>query len=158
MNPTRVMFFCLGNICRSPLAEGLFIHHLESRGLSDQFHVESSGTSAFHIGDAPDPGSQRVMREMLGVDISHQRAQQLTHSHVETFDFLIAMDRSNQSNALRWASPGGVVLLRDFEPDPSQQGLDVPDPWGGGGSQFQNVYEIVYRCTERFLDHVLEQR
>ncbi len=154
--PIKVMFFCLGNICRSPLAEGLFLYHLEERGLADRFHVESSGTSAYHVGEAPDPGSQAVIRQQLGVDISHQRSQQLTKSHVREFDYLVAMDHSNRQNAERLGD-ADILLLRDFEPEPSHRDTGVPDPWGGGGSQFQNVYEIVYRCTESFLDHVLEQ-
>lgn len=155
-NPTKVMFFCLGNICRSPLAEGLFLYHLNERGLQDDFHVESSGTSAYHVGEAPDPGSQAVIKRMLDVDISHQRSQQLTEAHVREFDYLVAMDHSNLRAAERLGE-ADILLLRDFEPEPSLRDSGVPDPWGGGGSQFQNVYEIVYRCTEMFLDHLLEQ-
>ena len=153
---TSVMFFCLGNICRSPLAEGLFKYHLEERGLIEGFHVESSGTSSYHVGELPDPGSRRVIKARLGVDISDQRSQQLTTYHIESFDYLVAMDRSNQRNALQLGT-AEILLLRDFERDISLRDSDVPDPWGGGGSMFDEVFDIVYRCTEEFLDHVLAQ-
>ena len=68
--PIKVMFFCLGNICRSPLAEGLFRHKVEQRGLDHRFHIESSGTSSYHVGELPDPGSRRVAMQRLGLDIS----------------------------------------------------------------------------------------
>jgi protein-tyrosine phosphatase len=156
--PIKVMFFCLGNICRSPLAEGLFRHKVQERGLEHHFEIASSGTSSYHVGEAPDPGSQRVARERRGLDISHQRSQQLTRRHVEEFDVLIAMDDSNLRKALRWAdSDDDVVLLRDYEPEPSDRGAGVPDPWGGGGSQFDLVFDIVDRCCDVLLDELVER-
>jgi protein-tyrosine phosphatase len=153
------MFFCLGNICRSPLAEGLFRHKVEQRGVADRFHIESSGTSAYHIGEAPDPGSQQVAHERLGIDISHQRAQQLADEHHSDFDYLVAMDRTNRRHALRTedADPERILLLRNFEPEPTKRGTDVPDPYGASESQFDRVYDIIDRCTERLLDYLLEQ-
>lgn len=156
--PIRVMFFCLGNICRSPLAEALFRHHVQQRDLGPHFEIASSGTSRYHVGDPPDPGSVRVARERLDLDISDQRAQQLQSSHLEAYDYLVAMDRSNLRNArrLEGSSEANLLLFRDFEPDTADQGSDVPDPWGGGSSHFENVYEIVDRCSEAFLEHVIE--
>jgi protein-tyrosine phosphatase len=158
--PIRVMFFCLGNICRSPLAEGLFRHKLEERGLQDRFHVESSGTSAYHVGEPPDPGSQEVAMKRLGLDISSQRSQQLSSEHHAQFDYLIAMDRSNKRHALRMegASEERILLLRNFEPEPRSRGTDVPDPYGSGISQFDRVFDIVDRCTDRLLDELLERQ
>jgi protein-tyrosine phosphatase len=153
------MFFCLGNICRSPLAEALFRHKVEQRSIVDRFHIESSGTSAYHIGEAPDPGSQQVARERLDRDISHQTSQQLADEHHHEFDYLVAMDRSNRRHALRTeaADPDRVLLLRNFEPTKAKRGTDVPDPYGGGNSQFDRVYDIIDRCTDRLLDHLLEE-
>lgn len=157
-SPIRVMFFCLGNICRSPLAEGLFRHKLEERDLTDRFHVESAGTTGYHVGEPPDPGSQRVAKERLGVDISEQRSQKLEREHVEGFDYVIAMDAANRRDACRWLPDGKVIhLLRDFEPEQAECGEGVPDPWGGGGAQFELVFDIVDRCLERFLDHVVDR-
>lgn len=152
-----IMFFCLGNICRSPLAEGLFRHKVEERGLTHLFHIESSGTSSYHVGELPDPGSRRVAMERLGLDISYQRSQQLTREHVAEFDYLVAMDESNRQSAQRWAGTKGVALLRDWEPDPAHRGKGVPDPWGGGGSQFDLVFDIVDRCCECLLDELVDR-
>lgn len=158
-SPTRVLFFCLGNICRSPLAEALFRYHVEQRDLIDDFEIASAGTSGYHVGSPPDSGSVRVARERLGLDISSQRAQQLNASHLSSYDYLVAMDRSNLNNArqLSGASEANLLLFRDFEPNQSDVGLDVPDPWGGGASHFENVYEIVDRCANSFLTYVVEQ-
>lgn len=155
--PLRVMFFCLGNICRSPLAEAVFRHQVAARGLTDRFIIESSGTSDYHVGEPPDPGSQRVARERLGLELSGQRAQQLQPAHLRQCDVLVAMSASNVKNARRL--DGGreahITLLRDWEPSPSLQGLDVPDPWGYGSDAFSEVFEIVERCTQQLLDDLL---
>ena len=157
-SPTRVLFFCLGNICRSPLAEALFRYHVEQQGRGGDFQIASAGTSGYHVGSPPDPGSVRVARERLGLDISDQRAQQLDSTHLQSFDYLVAMDRSNLRNAerLEGASKANLLLFRDFEPDSSQRGGDVPDPWGGGADHFEKVYDIVDRCSRSFLDHILQ--
>lgn len=150
---TRVMFFCLGNICRSPLGEALFAYHVKQQGLSAQFEVQSSGTSAYHVGEAPDPGSQAVAMRRLGLDISDQRAQQLTSEHLRTFDVIVAMSQANIDAARRLKGAEAVefLLLRDFEPNPTHRGLDTPDPWSLGQAAFEEVYEIVYRCTAELL-------
>ena len=157
--PIRVLFFCLGNICRSPLAEALFRHHVRQRGLADEFEIASAGTSGYHVGEPPDPGSVRVARERLQLDISDQRAQQLDPSHLRDYDYLVAMDRSNLQNAeqLDGASEAALLLFRDFEPISETRGADVPDPWGGGPSHFEDVYDIVDRCAEAFLDYVSQR-
>jgi protein-tyrosine phosphatase len=152
---TRVMFFCLGNICRSPLGEGLFVHKVSQRGLTDAFHIESSGTSAYHVGEPPDMGSQRVARDRGGFDISGQRSQQLTRRHVEEFDVVVAMDRSNQRAAERLSEGQSILLLRDYDPSEGDRGTDVPDPWGGGPKGFEAVYDIVDRCCDVLLDSIL---
>src|SRR5690554_4026090 len=153
--PIRILFFCLGNICRSPLAEKLFRQHVAERGLSERFHIESAGTGAYHVGQPPDPGSIRVAAEH-NLDISAQRAQQLVDSHFVEFDYLVAMDHSNRRSALRlaYADADKLLLLRDYEPDPAQRGGEVPDPYGGGGDQFGLVYDIVDRCTKVLLDEL----
>lgn len=146
---TRVMFVCLGNICRSPLAEGLLRHHAGARGLS--LHIESSGTSAYHVGEPPDPGSVRVAREH-GVDISAQRAQQLTRAHLDTFDVVVAMSESNRRDAQRLRPGADIWLMRDY--DPGFEGRDVPDPWSRGAAAFDEVYDILDRATQNLLDHI----
>lgn len=153
--PIRILFFCLGNICRSPLAEGLFRQKVAERGLSERFEIESAGTGAYHVGNPPDPGSIRVARER-GLDITDQRAQQLVDSHFVEFDYLVAMDHSNRRSAMQlaYADADKLLLLRDYEPDPARRGAEVPDPYGGGGDQFGLVYDIVDRCTKSLLDEL----
>ena len=148
--PTRVMFFCLGNICRSPLAHGLFEAEVQRRGEASRWEIDSSGTGAYHVGEAPDPGSQRVARRH-GLDISHQRAQHLTAAHLEEFDWLVAMSQSNLRDALRLAGADRfkdrLLLLRGFDPQAQRgQQLDVPDPWGHDERAFLDVYQIIERC------------
>lgn len=156
---TRVMFFCLGNICRSPLGEALFAYHVEQRGLAEQFEVQSSGTSAYHVGEAPDPGSQAVAMRRLGLDISGQRAQQLTSEHLLEFDIIVAMSHANINAARKLPGAARVefLLLRDFEPDAALRGLDTPDPWSRGQAAFEDVYEIVHRCTDALLSDLLQK-
>jgi len=153
----RILFFCLGNICRSPLAEALFRHHAKERGLADVFEIGSAGTSRYHVGEAPDPGSQNVARERLGLDISEQRAEQLGDQHLREFDHFIAMSESNIQDAkqLDGADTVSFELLRDWEPEADNRGQDVPDPYGGGGQQFNRVFDIVDRCTRELLDDLV---
>jgi protein-tyrosine phosphatase len=141
------------------LAEALFRYHAEQRGLGDHFEVGSAGTSRYHVGESPDPGSQNVARERLDLDISGQRAEQLSESHLREFDDLIAMSDSNIGDAQRLSGADSVdfQLLRDWEPDDADRGSDVPDPYGGGSSQFDHVFDIVDRCTKRLLDDLVER-
>ena len=156
--PIKVMFFCLGNICRSPLGEGLFLRAVADRGLADRFEVASSGTSGFHVGESPDPGSVRVARAH-GVDITNQRAQKLTSAHLTGYDYVVGMSASNMRDArrMRGAEAANLLLLRDFEPDPARRGLDTPDPYYIGGDSFDEVYGIVDRCVGRLLDHIVAE-
>ena len=136
------------------MAEGLFKAKLKAHGLSDLFEVDSAGTSSYHVGEHPDPGSIEVARK-VGVDISRDRSRQVRRSDFATFDYIIAMDRSNQS-ALQRLGPeyeNRIHLLRSFETDP--EWLDVPDPWGGGIAGFERMYQIVDRALDDFLDHIL---
>jgi protein-tyrosine phosphatase len=155
--PTRVLFVCLGNICRSPLAEGVFRHQAEAAGLGRAFEVASAGTSAWHVGEPPDPGSVRVARQH-GVEIGHQRARLLTAADLARFDVVVAMDRSNHRNIValhggRSLGSGRLWLLRNFEEaaDGAGDDLDVPDPWGGGPEGFAEVYRIVARSCAHLL-------
>lgn len=152
--PVRIVFVCLGNICRSPLAEGICRAHIEERGLAHAFVVDSAGTAAYHVGEPPDPGSVRIGLER-GVDIRAQRARAFRRSDVDEFDFIVAMDRSNVQNILRVAAAkqGQVLLFRDFEPAAMEP--DVPDPWGLGARAFAEVFDILDAGMPGLLDHVL---
>ncbi len=151
---TSVLFVCLGNICRSPLAEGVFLHLVEEAGLSDRFEVDSAGTGSWHVGELPDARASLVASEH-GVELV-SRARQLTDDDLQHFDWVIAMDRENLRNIERMADATGsdaeVRLLREF--DPSGEGEDVPDPYYGGASGFENVYEMVHRSCTTLLERL----
>ncbi len=147
-----IMFFCLGNICRSPIAHGLFAHLSSTHPQLRHWSVASSGTSSHHVGESPDPGSQHVARAH-GIDLSMQRSQQLTPQDFEEFDYLVAMSRSNIANARRISSRHHerLLLIRDFEPGATPGILDVPDPWGRGPQAFEEVYTILERCMPNLI-------
>lgn len=152
-----VLFVCLGNICRSPLAMNLFKREVSERGLSGHFEIDSCGTSDYHIGSSPD---SRTVENALknGLEINHS-ARQLTPSDLEKYDYLLAMDRDNLAN-IKALDPSGqyedkIFLMRDF--DPEEQRAEVPDPYFGGEQGFQNVYEILKRSVSHFLDNVVEE-
>ena len=136
------------------MAEGLFKAKLKARGLSQAFEVDSAGTSSYHVGEHPDPGSIEVARG-AGVDISRDRSRQVRRRDFQDFDYIIAMDHSNL-RALQRLGPDlehKVHLLRSFESNPDD--LDVPDPWGGGIASFERMYRIVDRAVDDFLEQIL---
>jgi protein-tyrosine phosphatase len=148
--PTRVLFVCLGNICRSPAAEGVFRHLVKNAGLESEFHIESAGTGAWHTGELPD----RRMRQAAsrrGITLD-SRARQVTPEDFAAFDHVIAMDASNLRH-LRAMAPehhaDKLRLLRDLDPD--EPGADVPDPYYGGAEDFDEVLDIVTRAGQVLL-------
>ena len=151
----KVLFVCLGNICRSPLAEGLFQQKIMARGLEKYFFVDSSGTGNYHIGELPDART-RSNASRNGLELT-SRARQFGKQDFENFDYIIPMDSSNRRN-IRMHSEmfdEKIMLMRDF--DHVERSADVPDPYFGGESGFQNVYEILDRSTENFLDWLTDK-
>lgn len=155
MQKTKVLFVCLGNICRSPLAEAIFKHKLKERGLEGQVEADSCGTSNYHLGDSPDPRTIANAKKN-GVLIEHC-GRQLSVDDLEDFDYILAMDNSNFTNIHRILENENhkpkIQMMRDY--DPQGKG-DVPDPYYGGEKGFQEVFEILDRTMEGFLDK-LEQ-
>ncbi len=147
----RVLFVCLGNICRSPLAEGVFRHHVSQAGLQHAFEIDSAGTGGWHVGETPDPRSVAVARAH-GVDISGQRARQFERGDLERFDEVLGMDLSNLRNmqALgRGDEPAQVgLLLAEVE---GGSGAEVPDPYYGGHDGFGHVYRLVDEACAALL-------
>ena len=149
----KVLFVCLGNICRSPLAEGVFQSLVDEKRLNHKFEIDSCGTSAFHVGE---PADNR-MREVAfnhGVSLT-SRARQFSPSDFDTFDYIIAMDQSNKKNMLSTINKdpkASLFLMRDF--DLTDKSADVPDPYYGGLAGFENVFQIVYRSSENLLNHI----
>lgn len=150
----NVLFVCLGNICRSPMAEGIFKDLVEKEGLADQFHIDSVGTGSYHIGDPAHPGTRRVLADhgIKSTSISRQiNARDVTES-----DYLIAMDQSNARDLNRYhRSPNGKVqLLLEFAQTSST--LDVPDPYYTG--DFEGVYRLVEDGCRGLLTHIREEQ
>ena len=149
----RVLFVCLGNICRSPLAEGVMRHLVEERGLSDRIDVDSAGTGAWHVGESPDPRSIEVAARN-GVSLEGQSARKVLPVDFRDFTHVIAMDEANLRD-LRHIQPDGegaeLDLLRDRDPE---GGGDVPDPYYGGDDGFDRVYEMVHRSCSALLDEI----
>ena len=157
-NTVSVLFVCLGNICRSPLAEGVFLAAAESRGLGSRLDADSAGTAAYHSGEPPDPRTTAVAAR-YGVRLTGL-ARQVTRHDFERFDLVVAMDRSNRRSLERLRArrphPGAarIVMMRDYDPEPDSP--DVPDPYYGGEDGFERVYRIVERCCEGLLDELAD--
>ena len=155
---TGILFICLGNICRSPLAEGIFQHKLSQRVLQHKYMVESAGTGNWHVGDLADP-RMRTTALRNGIDLT-SRARQVNQKDFKRFDMLLAMDRNNYLHLLDMDKTATyterVHMMRAFDPD-VQQELDVPDPYFGGDSGFDDVYQMLDRSCENLLN-ILESK
>lgn len=149
-----MLFVCLGNICRSPLAEALFKQKVNERGWSKYFYADSCGTSDYHIGDPPDRRTVANARNN-GIEINH-RGRQLSRDDFERFDFILAMDKDNYADIVAMAGgkslEGKLFLMRYF--DPEAKNSEVPDPYYGGEEGFQQVFQILDRSVEGFLDYL----
>ncbi|MEM8794863.1 MAG: low molecular weight protein-tyrosine-phosphatase [Pseudomonadota bacterium] len=145
----RVLFVCLGNICRSPLAEGIFAH-LASQNETQHLFCDSAGTAAYHIGKKPDPRSIDVARSN-GIAISNQRARQLQDNDFEEFDLILCMDRSNLSDAVRQKSSGKAEIAL-FMTYAAGETVDVPDPYYGGPDGFDTVFRMLHEANQKLLD------
>ncbi|MBI4770341.1 MAG: low molecular weight phosphotyrosine protein phosphatase [Chloroflexi bacterium] len=153
--PKGVCFVCLGNICRSPLAEGVFNHLAEQAGLDGQVIAESAATSDYHVGERPDPRAGAVARQH-GIEL-RSRARQFHARDFARYDAVIAMDRANREHLRRIApTPADrarVRLLRDYDPLASGE-ADVPDPYYGGPDGFEKVYQMIERSCRALLEEL----
>ncbi len=139
----HVLMVCMGNICRSPLAHGLFEDLVEQEGLTDVIIVDSAGTHAYHVGEPPDPRSQQTAQRH-GVDLSRQRARRVSRDDFEQYDYILAMDHDNYSNLTGIAPDEHQHKVRLFlEYAPQRREREVPDPYYGGPDGFEYVYELV---------------
>ncbi|SFS74894.1 low molecular weight protein-tyrosine-phosphatase [Lutibacter maritimus] len=142
---TKILMVCLGNICRSPLAEGI----LKSKVFSFKTFVDSAGTGAYHIGKKPDPRSISIAN-LNGLDITDQRARKFTVEDFDNFDLIYAMDNSNYQNIIDLARNENdkskvKLILNEVFPG---ENLDVPDPYYGGDFGFKNVYKMLDEACE----------
>jgi len=150
----RVLFVCLGNICRSPSAEGVFRDLVHKANLQDQIEIDSAGTGAWHIGNPPDRRAQKVAKER-GIDIRDLKARQVHQHDFEAFDVIVAMDNSNREDLMSdCPAPFShkISMLLDHAID--QQGEDVPDPYYGGEDGFHLMFDLIERGAQGLLDHL----
>jgi protein-tyrosine phosphatase len=154
MKKHSVLFVCMGNICRSPTAEGVFRKLVQDEGLADWFEIDSAGTHAYHIGNPPDERAQKAALSR-GVDLADIRARQVCHADFESFDFILVMDRQNL-DTLSFVCPRthSHKLKLFLEYVPGLKSLEVPDPYYGGEKGFEQVLDLVERAAAGFLSAV----
>lgn len=153
----KILFVCMGNICRSPTAEAVFRARVEAAGLGDRIHIDSAGTHDYHIGEAPDPRTRQAAQQR-GYDMSALRGRQVGSDDFQRFDYVLAMDGSN------------LAILERLRPRDAQSHLglflafarshaerEVPDPYYGGAGGFERVLDMVEDAAEGLLAHLRER-
>ena len=150
----KVLFVCMGNICRSPMAEGVFHKLVQEAGLEDQVTIDSAGTHSYHIGDAPDQRAQAILRGQ-GIDISGLRGRQVGDTDFKQFDYIVAMDTANLNNLKRRAPfdyQDKIRLMLSYSR--KFPNLDVPDPYFGGAEGFDEVLKMVEDAGQGLLKEI----
>jgi len=152
-----VLFVCLGNICRSPLAEGIFKKKVNDAKLGEFITVDSAGTSRWHLNELPDKRSLDIARRN-GIDLDHY-GRQIEYNDLHDFDYIIAMDGDNYDDINRLKEDHGegkaeIILMRNF--DDQQSGADIPDPYYGGPNGFQKVFDLLDESLSNFLDKIID--
>ncbi len=153
-NKVSVLFVCLGNICRSPTAHGIFRNLVIQAGLEDRIEIDSAGTAAFHIGKSPDGRSTTVALER-GVDMTDLRARKVDFGDFYVYDYILAMDDANYSNLMDMALPEHVEKVKmflDYTQEFSES--EVPDPYFGGAQGFDHVFDLVESASKGLLAHI----
>jgi protein-tyrosine phosphatase len=157
----KILYVCLGNICRSPIAEGTMNDLIIKAGLANKISIDSAGTADYHIGDLPDRRTRKNAVEH-GIELGH-KCRQISIQDFSDFDFIVAMDANNLADIQRLSlmafgqhqSEDRVFLLRKFDPN-GQPNDSVPDPYYGTETDFEHVYQIVKRSNKKFLEWLLE--
>jgi protein-tyrosine phosphatase len=150
----RVLFVCMGNICRSPTAEGVFRKFLQERAPELGVHVDSAGTHAYHVGAPPDPRALRAA-ERRGVDLRDKRARQIVAEDFAHFELVLAMDEVNRAELLERSPPeyhARIRLLLEFAPRLGRR--EVPDPYYGGANGFEHVLDLVEEAVPGVLEYL----
>lgn len=154
--PVKVLFVCLGNICRSPSAEGVFRQLVGQAGLADRIHIDSCGTGNWHVGKAPDARALAAARQR-GIDISDLRARQITEQDLDRYDYVLVMDRQNLADVKDlWHQNGGTepALFLSFG---TSSHKEVPDPYYGGEEGFEQVLDLIQDAGEGLLNDIRER-
>jgi len=149
----RVLFLCTGNICRSPMAEGVFLHLVREAGLQDRFTIDSAGTDHWHVGERVHRGTRKVLAAH-GIQYDH-RGRRISRAEVDRWDYIIAMDYSNMHVLERMADGhrGEIGMLLDYAPELGVH--EVPDPYYNG--RFEEVYRLVEAGCRGLLDHIRDK-
>lgn len=154
----KVLFVCLGNICRSPTAEGVFRKLAQEEGLADWIHIDSAGTHAYHVSEPPDLRA-REAASLRGVDLSAIRARRLERSDFETFDHILVMDESNYRNLIAVCPPKAshkIKFFLDYAPHLGTR--EVPDPYYGGEYGFERVLDMIEDAAQGLLEQLKSER
>jgi len=157
MKKIRVLFVCMGNICRSPTAEGVFRNLIETHGLSELLETDSAGTHAYHIGEPPDRRAQETALNR-GLDISDLRARGVDQEDFEDFDYILAMDSDNYSILIDRCPDtlqDKIKLFLNYAPDLNI--TEVPDPYYGGNKGFENVFDLVEAASEGLIAEIKQR-
>jgi protein-tyrosine phosphatase len=150
----NVLFVCLGNICRSPTAEGVFTKLVQDEGLGNRIRIDSAGTHAYHVGNPPDARAQAAARKR-GVELADLRARKVLADDFEVFDYVLAMDLNNYEDLSEICPPGQehkLSLFLEFAPDASVR--EVPDPYYGGATGFERVLDLVEQAALGLLEDI----
>lgn len=153
----RVLFVCMGNICRSPTAEGVFRSLVEQAGLARHIHIDSAGTHAYHIGEPPDQRSQAAARKR-NIDLSSQRARKVRIEDFNEFDYILAMDKNNFAELeylIAGNHNGKLKLFLEFAENADTR--EVPDPYYGGPHGFEHVLDLVESASNGLLKTIREK-
>jgi protein-tyrosine phosphatase len=157
---TRVLFVCMGNICRSPTAEAVFRHQVETAGLENDIYIDSAGTHDYHIGEPPDERAQRAAAKR-GYDTNGLRARQVNERDFEDFHYILAMDSGNLAALQRDCPPEyrhKLGLLMQYSDKFSTGAREVPDPYFGGHQGFEHVLNLVEDAGRELLRRIQNER
>ncbi len=157
METVKVLFVCMGNICRSPTAQGVFARHVAESNLSEVILIDSAGTHAYHIGEPPDSRASAAAQRR-GIDLTDQKARRVEEADFEVFDYVLAMDQSNYEHLASLCLPehrSRLHLFLDFAPELA--GRDVPDPYYGGATGFERVLDLIDLASRGLLTKIRQQ-
>ena len=150
----RVLFVCMGNICRSPTAEGVFRYLVSEQGLAEKIETDSAGTHAYHVGEPPDGRAQSAARQR-GVDLSDLRARRVMLGDYESFDYILAMDEGNYEILISQSPAHAKPKIRMFMEFASERTeKEVPDPYYGGQKGFDIVFDMVEAASKGLIDDI----
>ncbi len=150
------MFVCMGNICRSPLAQVVFEEIVKREGLRGEVEVDSAGTHSYHIGRAPDPRAQDSARRR-GLDLGYQRARRVGPEDCESFDYVLTMDEENYRAVEALCRRGGAEVRPFLDYAPDRVETEVPDPFYGGSESFEHVMNLVEAASKGLLEEIKDK-